>query len=222
MFVWKEGGAASLIGGRQPRCESVDSPTFTLSVIIKARLADQQLSQHHPPHLFSLWNLIFSQTASFFKTVIGYSCSLVSTPSLSGPSSAWGCFWSSVTMLLSYRRAAQSALLGLGGSVETHQVALLINVMMGHFSGLYPPPFRLGFHTGRGCAVGITLNKHLNTISPDCLFLVIYWRVTCLFLFFIPFRARTVIQFKGKVHPQYLYNASIILDFFFLYLSSIS
>lgn len=74
-------------------------------------------------------------------------------------------------MLLSYRRAVQSALPGLGGSVETHQVALLINVMMGHFSGLYPPPFRLGVHTGRGRAVGITLNKHLNTISPDCLFI---------------------------------------------------
>lgn len=116
-------------------------------------------------------------------------------------------------MLLSYHRAVQSALPGLGGSVETHQVALLINVMMGHFSGLYPPPFRLGFHTGRGRAVGITLNKHLNTISPDCLSVLGY----LLEIFFIPFRTRTVIQFKGKVHPQYFHNTV-----FSLYLSSVT
>lgn len=67
-------------------------------------------------------------------------------------------------MLVCYHRAAQSAISVGGGCVVTKQVALLINVLMWHYSGLYPPPFRLGFHTGRGCAVGITLNKHSNTI----------------------------------------------------------
>lgn len=71
--------------------------------------------------------------------------------------------------MLVYHRAAQSAILMGGGSVVTNQVALLIDVLMGHYSGLYPPPFRLGFHTGRGCAVGITLNKHSNNTTGLCL-----------------------------------------------------
>lgn len=71
-------------------------------------------------------------------------------------------------MLVCYQRAAQSAIPVGGGDVVTKQVALLINVLMWRYSGLYPPPFRLGFHTGRGCAVGLTLNKHSNRILPDC------------------------------------------------------
>ena len=71
-------------------------------------------------------------------------------------------------MLVCYHRAAQSAIPAGGGCVVTKQVALLINVLMWHYSGLYPPPFRLGFHTGRGCAEGITLNKHSNSVLPDC------------------------------------------------------
>lgn len=90
VFVWKEErGAASLIGeGRRPRCESWGShrsraSTFNLSDIIKARLADWQphrgtrentlywifslcLSPSSAPFFFSLWNLIFSNTASSF------------------------------------------------------------------------------------------------------------------------------------------------------------
>lgn len=121
------------------------------------------------PICFSLWNLTFSNTASFFfYSVIGDTRSLISAPSLSGPSSAWGCFSTNLTMLVCYHRAAQSAILMGGGNVVTNQVALLIDVLMGHYSGLYPPPFRLGFHTGRGCAVGITLNKHSNTILLGC------------------------------------------------------
>lgn len=75
-------------------------------------------------------------------------------------------------MLVCYHRAAQSAILVAGGVVLTKQVALLINVLMWRHSGLYPPPFRLGFHTGRGCAVGITLNKHSNSslTASDLLF----------------------------------------------------
>lgn len=71
-------------------------------------------------------------------------------------------------MLICYYRAAQSAIPVGGRGVAINQVALLINVLMGHYSGLYPPPFRLSFHTGRGCAVGITLNKHSDTILPLC------------------------------------------------------
>lgn len=68
-------------------------------------------------------------------------------------------------MLVCYHRAAQSAIPVWGGGVVTKQVALLRNVLMWRYSGLYPPPFRLGFHTGRGCAVGITLNKHSNSVT---------------------------------------------------------
>lgn len=71
-------------------------------------------------------------------------------------------------MLECHHRAAQSAIPVGGGCVVTKQVALLINVLMWHYSGLYPPPFRLGFHTGRERAVGISLNKHSNRILPDC------------------------------------------------------
>lgn len=70
-------------------------------------------------------------------------------------------------MLACYHRAAQGAIAVGGEGAVTIQVALLINVLMGHYSGLYPPPFRLGFHTGRECAAGITLNKHSNIITPD-------------------------------------------------------
>lgn len=62
-------------------------------------------------------------------------------------------------MLVCCYRAAQSAIPFRGGGVVNKQVALLINVLMWRYSGLYPPPFRLGFHTGRGCAVGKPLNK---------------------------------------------------------------
>lgn len=78
-------------------------------------------------------------------------------------------------MLVCYQRAAQSAIPVGGGDVVTKQVALLINVLMWRYSGLYPPPFRLGFHTGRGCAVGLTLNKHSNRILPDCVFSVLFF-----------------------------------------------
>lgn len=78
-------------------------------------------------------------------------------------------------MLVCCHRAAQSAMPGgaggAGGGDLTKQVALLINVLMWRYSGLYPPPFRLGFHTGRGCALWITLNKHLNSLTAsDLLF----------------------------------------------------
>lgn len=64
-------------------------------------------------------------------------------------------------------RGTERALRHWGRGVLTAQVAFLLSVLMGHYSGLYPPPFRLGFHTGRGCAVGITLNKHSNTRIPS-------------------------------------------------------
>lgn len=69
-------------------------------------------------------------------------------------------------MLVCYHRAAQSAIPVVGKGVVMKQVALLVNVLMWRYSGLYPPPFRLGFHTGRGCAVGITLNKHSKSVLP--------------------------------------------------------
>lgn len=72
-------------------------------------------------------------------------------------------------MFKCYHRAAQPAVTAWGGGVLSYQLAALVSVLMGHYSGLYPPPFRLGFHTGRGCAVGITLNKHLNTNTLLCL-----------------------------------------------------
>lgn len=115
VFVWKEErGAASLIGeGRRPRCESWGSQrsrtsTFNLSDIIKARLADRQphrgtrentlyrifslcLSPSSAPFFFSLWNLIFSNTASSFLFISWrYSLCLISAPTLIGHSSSGG------------------------------------------------------------------------------------------------------------------------------------
>lgn len=77
-------------------------------------------------------------------------------------------------MLVCYHKASQSAIPVGGKRVVMKQVALLINVLMWRYSGLYPPPFRLGFHTGRRCAVGITLNKHLNSIVPFSVLVVCF------------------------------------------------
>lgn len=60
-------------------------------------------------------------------------------------------------MLVCYLWAAQSATPVRAGGAVTKQTACIVNVLMWRYSGLYPPPFRLGFHTGRGCAEGITL-----------------------------------------------------------------
>lgn len=185
IFVWKEErGAASLIGGRRPRSESRGSrvSTLNLSVTIKARLADQELhhrtrentsnifvSQHPPPpllYLFGTWYLVI---LPHFHTspLIGKSRSLISASSLSGPSPAWDSIWTSLLMLACHCRAQSARPVG-GGGVVTNEVALLISVLMGHYSGLYPPPFRLGSHTGSRCALGITLNKQSNTILLGC------------------------------------------------------
>ncbi len=82
-------------------------------------------------------------------------------------------------MRVCYHRAAQSAIPVWAGCFVTKQVALLINVLMWHYSGLYPPPFRLGFHTGRGCAVGKTLNKHSNNLLADCVCVFIVEGIIC-------------------------------------------
>lgn len=80
-------------------------------------------------------------------------------------------------MFKCYHGATQLAITDSGGGVLSNQLAFLINVLMGHYSGLYPPPFRLGFHTGRGCAVGITLNKHSNSRTPLCLSVSLHFYV---------------------------------------------
>lgn len=89
VFVWKEErGAASLIGGRRPRCESWGSraSTFNFSVIIESTPCGSTAtswdrreyfeyflclptSSHH---CFSLWNLIFNNTAFFFFLFINW------------------------------------------------------------------------------------------------------------------------------------------------------
>lgn len=89
-------------------------------------------------------------------------------------------------MLVFYFKAAQSAIPVQDGGVETKQVALSINVLMWHYSGLYPPPFRLGFHTGRGCAVGITLNKHSHTITTLLCLTVFFFCFLYIYIY-IPF-----------------------------------
>lgn len=55
-----------------------------------------------------------------------------------------------------------------GGGDVTKRGAFVRDVLMWRYSGLYPPPFRLAFHTGSACAVGMTLNKPSNTMLPDC------------------------------------------------------
>lgn len=57
--------------------------------------------------------------------------------------------------------------------MESKQVALSRSVLSCHYSGLYPPPFRLGFHTEEECAViGITLNKPSNTTLSLTVFFI--------------------------------------------------
>lgn len=153
MLVWKEEGRAlSLIGGQQPRCESLDSQSSSSKHALRIDSSDK----HRWAHLLFLLNLIYRKTA-FNKKKIDHLDILTLCFQSRLP------FWISVNMLASNCRAAQSAIPSLGRTVETHQVALIIHVTMGHYSGLYPPPFRLDFYPWRGCAVGITLNKCLNT-----------------------------------------------------------
>lgn len=59
-----------------------------------------------------------------------------------------------------------------GGAIEerrvscvTKRIASLACVLRWRYSALYPPPFRLGLHTGGGWAVGRTLNKWSNTLQ---------------------------------------------------------
>lgn len=127
------------------------------------------LSHYHPPHLY-LWNLIFSNTASFFLVFFSYK---LESLTLTGTYN-WGCLWTSLTMLTCYHRASESAIpVGFGG-VVTKQVSLSIKVL--RWRGLYPPPFRISFHTGRGSAGGITLNKQTfkHKVKWLCPPLVIY------------------------------------------------
>lgn len=80
-------------------------------------------------------------------------------------------YWTSLTMLVCHHHRAEHGAVPGGGSsggVVMKQNASLINVSMWHYSGLYPPPFRIGFHTGRGRVVGISLNKHLSSVLPVC------------------------------------------------------
>lgn len=118
-------------------------------------------------YLFGTWYLVILPHFHF-SPLIGKSRSLISASSLSGPLPAWDSIWTSLIIMLACHRRAQSARPVGGGGVVTNEVALLISVLMGHYSGLYPPPFRLGSHTGSGCALGITLNKQSNTILLGC------------------------------------------------------
>lgn len=103
-------------------------------------------------------------------------------------------------MLVCYHRAAQSAIpVGFGG-VVTKQAAFVINVLMWRYSGLYPPPFRLGFHTGRGRAAGLTLNKHSNTILPDCVSVFGYLLSREIICSVVQFRPALLIS--QKIHHQ--------------------
>lgn len=115
------------------------------------------------PLVFALWTLKFSKTACFFfYSLIGVTCPLFSAPLLLDRLFPGVVLGTSFTMLVCYHRAAQSGITVGGEGVVTKQVAFFINVLMWHYSGLYPPPFRLHFHTGRWCEVGITLIKHSN------------------------------------------------------------
>lgn len=177
IFVWKEEiGIVSLIGeGQGPRCESLGL-TSGDTLATSRRLTDQHPLQRRADILYSifqyyslphhhLWNIIiihiYSQTTLFFfyiYTIIGLTVSDLS-------------YWTSLTMLVCHHHRAEHGAVPGGGSsggVVMKQNASLINVSMWHYSGLYPPPFRIGFHTGRGRVVGISLNKHLSSVLPVC------------------------------------------------------
>lgn len=101
-------------------------------------------------------------------------------PQLIGPCSCWRFVRTGLIVLVCYLETTQSAIPMQSEGVETKHVALSINVLMWRYSGLFPPPFRLGFHIGRGVRSGNN-NKHSNDSAPS---LVLYYSCNSLLSFY--------------------------------------
>lgn len=153
IFVWRR--QSSVIDWRRTTTTlwilgfNVTSLTIHLpSDIIRAGLADQgpHWGTHHPPPFScpcGTWYLLIAPPVYQSESRV--------VPELA-----------SVIMLACCWCAEQSAI--AAGCRRVKHIALLVNVLVWHYSGLYPPPFRLAFHTGRACAAGITLNKQLDEL----------------------------------------------------------